>query len=151
MQRKFTAQAVCVCHITENDWTSKEADKKMRSYICINRLLFHLINKYIFKHASMFSQKYFFEIKQRVTLWLMHSCIGAEVLHVLPESIPGRLIWHCLPMDQLVVWAIVSPGGWPEPRGLGQCLGCFTGWGGEGEMGEEEGYRDGCRPRLGMA
>lgn len=39
-------------------------------------------------------------------------------------------------MDQLVVWAIVSPGGWPEPWGLGQRLGCFARWGGEGGMGE---------------
>lgn len=54
-------------------------------------------------------------------------------------------------MDQLVVWAIVSPGGWPEPWGLGQRLGCFAGWGGEGGMGEGGGYGDGCRPRLGKA
>lgn len=54
-------------------------------------------------------------------------------------------------MDQLVVWAIVSPGGWPEPWGLGQHLGCFAGWGGEAGTGEEEGYRDGCRPKLGRA
>ena len=57
-------------------------------------------------------------------------------------------------MDQLVVWAIVSPGGWPEPWGLGQRLGCFAGWGGGGGMGERGrggGYSDGCRPRLGRA
>ena len=56
------------------------------------------------------------------------------------------LIWHCLPKDPLVVWAIVSPGGWPEPWGLGQRLGCFAGW-----VGERGGCGDGCRPRLGRA
>lgn len=61
---------------------------------------------------------------------------------LLQESLPGTLIWHSLPKDQLVVWAIVCPGGWPEPWGLGQRLGCFAGWGGEG---------DGCRPRHGRA
>lgn len=36
-------------------------------------------------------------------------------------------------MDQFVVRAIVSPGVWPEPRGLGQRFGCLASWGGNGE------------------
>lgn len=32
---------LCVCHITENDWISKAADKKM-GYICPDTLLFHI-------------------------------------------------------------------------------------------------------------
>lgn len=81
---------------------------------------------------------------------LMQYCC-ASCMH---PSIPGTLIWHVPPVDQLVIWAIVSPGGWPEPWGLGQRLGCFARWGGEGGMGERGsvgGYRDGCRPRLGRA
>lgn len=43
---------------------------------------------------------------------------------------------HSHRLDQLVVWTIVSPGGWPGPRGLGQRLGCFRV---EREEGEEKG------------
>lgn len=37
-KKKFTAQAVCVCHIMENGWTSSVARREMKSYICIDTL-----------------------------------------------------------------------------------------------------------------
>lgn len=41
---------LCVCHITESDWTSREGDKKMRSYICSDKSLSHLMEEHVWRN-----------------------------------------------------------------------------------------------------
>lgn len=44
---------LCVCHITESDWTSREGDKKMRSYICSDKSLSHLMEEHVWRNLRL--------------------------------------------------------------------------------------------------
>lgn len=134
--KKKIHSSSCLCLPHNRKWLDlQRSAKKMRTYICMNKLLFSYRNPvntegavrlmWMVSHYSLLTfssgenRTVLHANTKHTTTWMFH---GKSLSFCI-------LIWHGSSKDQLVVWAFVSLVARPEPWGLGQHLGCFWGWG----------------------